>query len=334
MTLRPFKMPGDARVLAELIPAAFQYPENPAWSIQSDEVDSILDLMRSAERLWPLFAALSVVSPAIRDAFDGFIWEEDGRAVGSVNVGRQGAGTTWLISNVAVLPAYRRRGIARKLTEAAIGLVRQRGGRTVVLDVIAGNVPAYDLYRSLGFEHFSSTLELNCTGEVPAPAWSSGFTLVPRSAFAWRPEYELARRITPAGIQRYRPVEAAGLRLPVVLRPPVAVLMSLSGMSERRAAVHVAAPGAAGDRAQVVATVHYTARRRAGGFNQCELLLDPAHAALAPCLVGYALHAIQRVSPGRRIQLAIQSWQDALVEAARAAGCKPHVELNNLGLAL
>ena len=53
--------------------------------------------------------------------------------------------------NVAVSPAYRRRGIARELIQALLReLARQRSHR-LTLEVRASNAPARALYESLGF---------------------------------------------------------------------------------------------------------------------------------------------------------------------------------------
>lgn len=53
--------------------------------------------------------------------------------------------------NVAVLPAFRRRGIARQLLEHAFADARQRGCSRCFLEVRAGNVSAIALYRQMGF---------------------------------------------------------------------------------------------------------------------------------------------------------------------------------------
>ena len=55
------------------------------------------------------------------------------------------------ITNVAVHPDYRRRGIGRRLLLAADELVRARGGRRMTLEVRKSNVMAQRLYRSLGY---------------------------------------------------------------------------------------------------------------------------------------------------------------------------------------
>lgn len=54
-------------------------------------------------------------------------------------------------SGTGVAPAHRRRGLARELMLRSIELLRARGCKTYVLEVIDSNVKAADLYRSLGF---------------------------------------------------------------------------------------------------------------------------------------------------------------------------------------
>ncbi|MFN8420790.1 MAG: GNAT family N-acetyltransferase [Anaerolineae bacterium] len=192
--LREFKFPADTDVLFRLLPKAFRYPENPAWSIQQDEVQNMQDTMKMVRRLWPLLAVVGALSPAFRNAFRGFIWQEDNKAVGLVNTGTQGTGGRWFIGNVGVLPDYRRRGLARKLVEASVDLARRNKATMVWLDVIPGNVPAYKLYENLGFVHYDSAVELEQNGAttpaaIPLP---QGYRLEPAAQFDWRPRYELA----------------------------------------------------------------------------------------------------------------------------------------------
>ncbi len=55
------------------------------------------------------------------------------------------------IGNVAVLPAFRRRGIADALLDAAEALAREMGLRFLTLEVRAGNAPAVALYEKHGY---------------------------------------------------------------------------------------------------------------------------------------------------------------------------------------
>ena len=78
----------------------------------------------------------------------GFVVTEDGRAVaygGMLCVAGEGQ-----ITNIAVHPDCRRKGIARSLITAAIQSAE--GLDTVFLEVRESNTPAVSLYESLGFE--------------------------------------------------------------------------------------------------------------------------------------------------------------------------------------
>lgn len=83
----------------------------------------------------------------------GFVWEEAGRLVGNLTlIPFTGRGFRYyLIANVAVHPDYRRRGIARGMTTAAIEYIRLRGAHAAWLHVRQENQPAQVLYSSQGF---------------------------------------------------------------------------------------------------------------------------------------------------------------------------------------
>ena len=55
------------------------------------------------------------------------------------------------IQRIAVLPGYRRQGIARKLMDAMVTFSRARGVRSIALEVREGNTGARKLYESYGF---------------------------------------------------------------------------------------------------------------------------------------------------------------------------------------
>jgi ribosomal-protein-alanine N-acetyltransferase len=54
--------------------------------------------------------------------------------------------------NIAVLPAYRRQGIAKELVSELIRLLKEREVYSLTLEVRASNEPAIALYNLLGFE--------------------------------------------------------------------------------------------------------------------------------------------------------------------------------------
>lgn len=53
--------------------------------------------------------------------------------------------------NLAVSPEYRRQGVGRALVTALIDRLRQTGSHSITLEVRESNLPACQLYESLGF---------------------------------------------------------------------------------------------------------------------------------------------------------------------------------------
>lgn len=326
MPLRPFKLPADLDVVIDLIPPSFQYPENPEWNIQQDEVSSFGDSMRAIKRLWPVFRLIALVYPPLRDALRGYIWEEDGKPVGLTNVIRMGATDRWIIGNVAVLPEYRRRGIARKLVEASVQFAKDRKAKSIILDVVAGNVPAYTLYEALGFEHYADNVNLSYDGDgaVEAPPLPDGYALELLPPFTWRPRYELARRVTPAAEQKYLPVEEGRFRQPWAMRALAPLFFRATGSQPYGLLVRQGG--------EVVATGQYNVRKRQGGLNHMGMTLDPAHGEIAPSLVRYMIGEVHRLSPGRRIECEVHQWMEPVIAAALDAGFKELSKYNSMGM--
>lgn len=80
--------------------------------------------------------------------------------VGSVSLqysAREKSGHKAQLIAMYVLPAYRGRGIGRRLVDAAIAHARARAGlRTLTLTVTAGNTAALALYQAAGFHAFGT----------------------------------------------------------------------------------------------------------------------------------------------------------------------------------
>jgi len=99
---------------------------------------------------------------------------EEGRLVAFTLNGVDGA---WgYDSGTGVVPAYRRRGLARRVMEESFDLLRGRGCTKYVLEVLEANAPAVALYRELGFVE---TRRFQCwsftaAGELPPPAERAG----------------------------------------------------------------------------------------------------------------------------------------------------------------
>ncbi|MCS6800917.1 MAG: GNAT family N-acetyltransferase [Chloroflexota bacterium] len=196
--LRPFQLARDLRGVVRLIERAFAGEDADDRLLPQE----VLALQLAA----PFLRAAGVLLPAARDLFAGFVWEQDGQIVGNVTLGRLGGDATrWMIGNVAVDPAYRRAGIARRLTTAALAEIERRGGRVTILDVRADNAAAYALYRSLGFMRIDQTLELR-RPELRAPQ-SGPSCIRPLRAREWRALAALLDAAAPDLVRRFTPVQ-------------------------------------------------------------------------------------------------------------------------------
>ncbi len=56
------------------------------------------------------------------------------------------------ILNIAIHPLFRKRGLARRLLEASLDIMKKKGIDEVYLEVRRSNEPAINLYTSFGFE--------------------------------------------------------------------------------------------------------------------------------------------------------------------------------------
>lgn len=54
---------------------------------------------------------------------------------------------------LAVTPAYQGKGVANKMMEEVISLVKENGGKALRLDVLASNTPAQRMYEGFGFSY-------------------------------------------------------------------------------------------------------------------------------------------------------------------------------------
>lgn len=143
--IRPLRSRKDVAAIADLIDVCFRE------HMDVDGREYIRQLRRFA---LPEDGIAGKLLDSIHLPVQGLVWEEDGRIVGNltlINMSREGKRYT-LIANVATHPDYRRRGIARQLTLAALQHMQQRGGNEAWLHVREDNPAATQLYLSLGFK--------------------------------------------------------------------------------------------------------------------------------------------------------------------------------------
>ncbi len=149
--LRPFSPLRDIGSVADLLEVAFGLELGP-------EGREAVRGMRAAAYIGPLLWILG-------DLFSGYVWVEEGRVVGNVTLSRSRGG--YLVSNLAVHPDYRRRGIARRLMGAVLERVERRKAPWVALEVRQDNRVAKGLYEKLGFVRVDAWTEMRLVG-LPA----------------------------------------------------------------------------------------------------------------------------------------------------------------------
>jgi len=327
VTIRPFQLPQDIDLMNSLVMEGFQYPENPEWSVQEDEIQGMVDRINGAKKIWPVIRILRIFVPLLRDILCGYIAEEDDQPAGLINYMRQRNTPEWYIANVTVLPDYRRSGIARRLVQATLDELRNRKARAAFLDVVVGNDPAFKLYKEMGFEEFTQSCEYqlqkeSCILPLVIPA---GYQLKPLSPFDWKTRFHFAQRVTPDHITRYEPVTEARFRVPWLL-PLIGGLLESAGGSRNERFVIQAAEGT------VVAVGQYSYRLREGGTNFANVSIDPDHPQLAGFILHQVFSEIQKASPGRRIGITFEEWESALIQYAEEIGCEKRFGAHRMGL--
>jgi ribosomal protein S18 acetylase RimI-like enzyme len=150
----------------------------------------------------------------------GYVWIEEARLAGNASLLRvEGFPRRRVLANVAVHPAWRRRGIARALTNACLAEARREQADEVILQVNSERDAPQALYRDLGFVPQASRRIWTRRNNAPFPLSPPAACVRPRRDEEWELDWELARRQMPEGFTwpfpprsgYYRPSRAAGL---------------------------------------------------------------------------------------------------------------------------
>lgn len=330
MPMRLLRLPYDLTSLGGMFVEIFQYPENPEWSVQTDEKEYLVNEVQSVHRLWPLIRTMQLFSRSLRDIFHGYVWEEEGKIVGVTIVQRRGTTSIWVVDTVGVLPAFRRRGIARRTLQESLELIKRRGGTAAWLAVIDGNLPAKTLYERLGFKGYDGLIEYSIKPTVsptvlPLP---EEYVVSRLGRNDWRTRYELEKQIAPESTRLYEPIEVGRFRRPWMVRWLAPIMRFVQRTKEEDFVIRLRS------NAKIVACTGYNLSTRGKGINRIRIRLDPEHPELAPHLVGWLFDAVIRQSPDLRIELTVPRWMPAVAEAAEAAGFTRRVEYLKMGCVL
>ncbi len=136
----------------------------------------------------------------------GFVWESNGRVVGNVSLIPffKREQKIFLIANVATHPEYRRQGIARHLTTAAMQKAREKHASAIWLHVRDDNPGAIQLYRELGFvERSRRTSWYAPPGTALLDSPPSNIHVMTRPARDWNAQNKWLSRSYPAELDWY-----------------------------------------------------------------------------------------------------------------------------------
>ncbi|NMC46994.1 MAG: GNAT family N-acetyltransferase [Chloroflexi bacterium] len=147
--IRPISVTSDLKSIANLLYECFQE------AMDEDGERYISYLRRISET--PLFAKIAQRNPEKYSLpGEGFVYKERDKVIGNITLSLLKAKHefVYVISNVAVRPDARGRGIAKALTETALRYIESKGVRETWLQVKNDNQAALRLYDDFGFETF------------------------------------------------------------------------------------------------------------------------------------------------------------------------------------
>lgn len=326
MSVRPIKLPQELDLVLQIIKNSFKYPENPNWNIQQDTLDSIDESIEGIKKLWPLMKVLGLFSYSIRNNFKGYIWEEEGKPAGLITIHSQNK-EEWLVGNIGVLPEFRRRGIARKLFNHALEHFHHEQCKRVYLQVIDGNLPAYTLYKDLGFEDYTGNGEMEHPGgEVDLMTLPEEYLESELSLIDWQTRYQHALEITPKQVTKFSPIHEKDFKIDILRRIIIPLMEKAQGLERVSRVYHVKETG------EIAGRITIGLRTRPGGVINGFIRLTPGHEKLGDYLMNQILHISAERSPGRRISMDMPLWQEEAIAAAERAGFTTHVKFREMAL--
>ncbi len=197
--LRALNILRDLPAVADLIELCFSN------TLDEDGRSFLDDMRRSAQENRFLNWAPRVID-SISLPLSGFVWEEQGKIVGNVSLipffkwGRK----VYLIANVATHPEYRRRGIARLLTQAAVARAREKHADEIWLHVREDNPGAITLYQELGFQEQARRTQWNASSGTTATRFHfPDIQINPRSSRDWEAQSNWYQQTYPASLGWY-----------------------------------------------------------------------------------------------------------------------------------
>jgi ribosomal protein S18 acetylase RimI-like enzyme len=303
--LRPFNPLLDLRPTTELIELAFGEALDPLSR------EALREMRALAWLFGPLFCLLSAMRMPLADTYGGFVWVEEGNIVGNVTVHRRYSEKKgWFISNLAVHPSYRHRGIGRGLVLAGVQMAQRKAAGRISLEVKADNTAARRLYEELGFTEVDSVSSLKLDHLLtPSRPPLEGYRIEIVRPAQWRELLRLAEETLSPEAREIVPLSEEFQHPSLVRRLASSVRDSLNGRMTMRVA--------ASKEGQLAAVVTL----RTGGFlgaHNLTLMVHPAHRGkVEEVLLASALSVLD-ASRSRAVQAQIHpSYPNALSTLTR-----------------
>ena len=190
--LRPLNILRDLPDVADLIEQCF------SETMDGEGKRYVQDMRRAGKdssfMKWATRAAETTSLP-----LTGYIWQENDRIIGNISLVpfRHRGHRLYLIANVAVHPNYRRKGIARALTERALQHIREKKVQDVWLHVRSDNPEAILLYTKLGFTEQARRTNWQTNSGNYDSTTQSDIQITKRHAHFWQTQLNWLSRFYP-----------------------------------------------------------------------------------------------------------------------------------------
>lgn len=135
----------------------------------------------------------------------GYVWEQDKKIVGNASLipFRDRGKRIHLIANVATHPDFRRRGIARALTERTMAYAREKNTAAIWLHVRDDNPGAIKLYEDLGFKEIARRSSWMAPSDSSDPQEHPEIQIISRHPRFWPLQREWLSRLYPQTMAWY-----------------------------------------------------------------------------------------------------------------------------------
>ncbi len=205
--LRQLNIVRDLPGVADLVEKCF------ADTMDADGRNYIQQMRRAGKDNAFLRWATSAVETASMP-LSGYIWEENGEIIGNVSMipYRHARKKYFIIANVAVQPEYRKKGIGRALTLAAMQHAKQHRADETWLHVREDNPGAIGLYHSLGFVELTRRTAWQAQPDRNANAGNPGVAITRRIPRDWSVQETWLQSLYPDLMTWYQPMPWNSLR--------------------------------------------------------------------------------------------------------------------------